>query len=269
MLYKYLPYERVDVLQNLKIRFSPLKSLNDPFENLPLIDLKEEREQLHFELISGIDEFWSKAKQEDQTESNKLLLEKVKKELIENIKEKTEFNSVGKRLIDLLGDNFGVLSLSRTEKSLLMWSHYADEGHGFVIGFDDKHSFFKQRDMKGEITKPIPVTYSSKRRTIISNEDKYYQKLLCEKPLEWSYEEEERLFRTFLTKQNPMGKDRYNQDIVLSGFPKEAIKEVILGYGMPESNKEVILKAILTNEITCNVKSSSMSDEEYKLVFKG
>ena len=45
MLFKYLPAERIDVLENLKIRFSPLGSLNDPFEAQPLIDLGEEREQ--------------------------------------------------------------------------------------------------------------------------------------------------------------------------------------------------------------------------------
>lgn len=32
MLFKYLPPERIDVLYGLKIRFTPLLSLNDPFE---------------------------------------------------------------------------------------------------------------------------------------------------------------------------------------------------------------------------------------------
>lgn len=32
MLFKYLPAERIDVLENLRIRFTPLLSLNDPFE---------------------------------------------------------------------------------------------------------------------------------------------------------------------------------------------------------------------------------------------
>lgn len=32
MLYKYLSPERIDVIQNMKIRFTPVVSLNDPFE---------------------------------------------------------------------------------------------------------------------------------------------------------------------------------------------------------------------------------------------
>ena len=42
MLYKYLSDERVDVLENLKIRFSPFTSLNDPFKACPLIDISKE-----------------------------------------------------------------------------------------------------------------------------------------------------------------------------------------------------------------------------------
>ena len=38
MFFKYMPSIRIDVLRNLKIRFSPFESLNDPFEALPLFD---------------------------------------------------------------------------------------------------------------------------------------------------------------------------------------------------------------------------------------
>ena len=34
-LYKYLCPERVDVLQNLRIRFTQVSALNDPFESFP------------------------------------------------------------------------------------------------------------------------------------------------------------------------------------------------------------------------------------------
>ncbi|MGI2146922.1 DUF2971 domain-containing protein [Shewanella frigidimarina] len=267
MLYKYLPFERIDILENLNIRFSPLLSLNDPFESLPLVNLEEEKSQLHSELILGLDELWNQADKSDQTESNRMLLEQAKVDLIKDIKEKADPNAVGQMLMELLGDNFGVLSLSRTEKSLLMWSHYADEGRGFVIGFDDNHPFFRQRDMEGKITKPLPVVYSAKRRKVIPGEESYYQKLLCEKPLEWAYEEEERLFRTFLTKENAVGKDLCNQDIVLSELPKESIKVIFFGYQMLDAHKHKIMDAICTNKIECSILVSNICDEEYKVVF--
>ncbi|MBI6947597.1 DUF2971 domain-containing protein [Pseudomonas koreensis] len=41
MLYKYLPPERIDVIQNLAIRFTQLLSLNDPFEHSLMIGSHE------------------------------------------------------------------------------------------------------------------------------------------------------------------------------------------------------------------------------------
>ena len=37
----------------------------------------------------------------------------------------------------------GYLSMSSTNSSILMWSHYANNHEGYIIGFDPKHSFFQ------------------------------------------------------------------------------------------------------------------------------
>ncbi|OUS51807.1 hypothetical protein BM607_011295 [Shewanella sp. SACH] len=58
MLFKYLPIDRIDVLENLKIRFSPLMSLNDPFECQPLIDMKNERDMLLQQMLFDLNELW-------------------------------------------------------------------------------------------------------------------------------------------------------------------------------------------------------------------
>lgn len=267
MLYKYLPLERIDVLENLTIRFSPLMSLNDPFECRPLIDMKNEKKALIEELSNDLNTLWAETSEEEKTVENQHILENAKRELADRINAKTDSYIVGQELMSRLGDNFGVLSLSRTDSSLLMWTHYASDGKGIVLGFDDEHSFFKQRNMKGEITRPIPVVYSGKRRKVIPGEDRYYEKLLCEKPLDWSYEEEERLFRTFLTKSDSVGKDHYGQDIVLSDLPKEAIKAVYVGYRADENTYERVLAAIKANRIECIVYSSSICNDEYKIKF--
>ena len=269
MLFKYLPRERIDVLENLSIRFSPLLSLNDPFEQSPLIDMKVERKELQLDVESEMKELINTATEEEKTDEFYKLLQTTKDELLRNIENKTNPSYVGKELISLLGDNFGVLSLSRTEKSLLMWSHYAGEGKGLVLGLDDSHPFFKQRDLEGNITRPLPITYSSNRRKVIPNEKQYYQKLLCEKPLEWAYEEEERLFYSFGPDVKVVGKDDYDQKIILSALPKEAIKAVYIGYQTSKSDKERILSAITKNNIICSQYFSSICNEEYKIVFKG
>lgn len=267
MLYKYLPIERVDVLENLAIRFSPLMSLNDPYECQPLIDMRNEKNALIDKLIGELNDLWAHTNEEEKIPTNQRILEDTKKELIDNINTRTDSYVVGQELMSLLGDNFGVLSLSRTGSSLLMWSHYASEGKGIVLGFDDEHSFFRQRDMEGNITHPIPVVYSDKRRKVTPGEDRYYEKLLCEKPLDWAYEEEERLFRTFLTKAGSIGKDPYGQNIVLSALPKEAIKAVYIGYRADEKTKKRVLAAIKNNSIECVIYSSSICKDEYRIKF--
>ncbi len=267
MLYKYLPSERVDVLEKLKIRFSPLLSLNDPFENLPLIEMGKEKQECIAESNKGLDEFWFNTDESEKTEENKQFLEKLKIEILRDIDEKTNVYKVGQELISLLGDNFGVLSLSRTETSLLMWSHYAEEGKGIVIGFDENHTFFRQRDMKGNTIQPIPVVYSVKRSQIVPGEERYYEKLLCEKPLDWAYEEEERLFRTFLSKEGAIGKDLYGQDIILSDLPKETVVFIYLGYNVSEATENRVFKALKTNQIKCRVYHSHLCRDEYRVKF--
>lgn len=267
MLYKYMPYERVDVLEKLKIRFSPLPSLNDPFEVLPLIDMSSKHEELVAEIEKDLEDLWESTEEQEQTKENRQILEQVKKEQMQNLNTLLSPNSVGEGVISLLGDNFGVLSLSRTETSLLMWSHYASEGKGYVLALDDDHKFFRQHDMEGNLTRPIPVVYSEKRRKIVPGEENYYQKLLCEKPLEWAYEQEERLFRTFLSKEGAVGKDTCDQDIILSYLPRKAIKGVYIGYRAGSDTRSRLFSAIEKNSIDCPVFDASICNEEYRVIF--
>lgn len=267
MLYKYLPSERIDVIQNLEIRFSPLQSLNDPFEASPLIDMSLEKEDMVSFIESGLNELWSNTKEYEKTEENKLSLEQAKKELIEKSEVLMCSRNAGHEVIKLLGDNLGILSLSRSEHSLLMWSHYASGNTGYVLGFHDEHEFFRKKDQRGNITKPIAVVYSQKRIQISPKDENYYQKLLFKKPLEWAYEEEERIFRYFLSKENAIGKDEYNQDIVLSELPKETIAAVYIGYKASCETESEILLALKKHNIECPVYKARICDNEYKIIF--
>lgn len=267
MLYKYLPCERVDVLENLKIRFSPLMSLNDPFECQPLVDMTNESNKFLQNMYKDLDLFWEQTDIKEKTEENRIIFEKTRVDLINDVEEKMNSYVVGQELIAHLGDNLGVLSLSRTEENLLMWSHYTNEGKGLVIGFNDEHEFFKQPDLSGKLTIPIPVVYTEKRRKIIPGEDRYYEKLLCEKPRDWAYEEEERIFRTFFNKEGSIGKDVYNMDIILTRIPKEIIKSVYLGYRISEETKNRALSAIRSNSIECKIFQARVSFEKYKIEF--
>ncbi|MGV2933105.1 DUF2971 domain-containing protein [Vreelandella venusta] len=268
MLYKYFGPERVDVMRSLSIRFSPLLSLNDPFESLPLVEARSAKEMLISEVINDLEELWEKTDEVEKTAENRALLEKTRADTITNIEDKFNASNTGREVVTMLGDDFGVLSLSRTEKSILMWSHYAAEGRGFVIGLDESHPFFRQQDARGRITKPLPVVYTTARSTVSPGDGRFDEKFLCEKALEWAYEEEERVFRFLRNiEARSMGKDQYGQSIVLTHLPKEAIQSVFLGYRADTDLMSSVFQAIEKNEIECSVYRARICDNQYRIVF--
>jgi len=100
MYYKYLSPDRFDVMCNLKIRFTQPGALNDPFEDAPLIKY-------------------------ENTEPYFLILTENKRKVIPNSR-KEEPAKLGQQLKEHLNYAVGILSLSRTRKNQLLWSHYAD-----------------------------------------------------------------------------------------------------------------------------------------------
>jgi hypothetical protein len=266
MLYKYLPYERIDVLENLKIRFTPLSSLNDPFKAAPLIDADLEL----FYLLSHMEVEWEKiCMNPNITENEKRELEKKKTSAIEHAKKKFDSHSFGKDIMTELNQKLGILSMSRAKNSLLMWSHYASEGKGYLLAFDKDHLFFNRQAPDGNIDKPKPVTYSKKRRKVSPTDEHFRQKLLFEKPLEWRYEEEERLCCVHGIENEAIGKDDYGQDIILSNIPSDMIKGVYIGYRADKDIKNKISSSVKKHNINCKVFNSRLCDNEYKLEFVG
>lgn len=75
--------------------------------------------------------------------------------------DKDEFHSSVKRinnfLIEALSCKLGVLSMSKSDTNKLMWTHYATEGKGIALCFDEKHTFFEK-------FKPREVSYTPEKR---------------------------------------------------------------------------------------------------------
>jgi hypothetical protein len=267
MLFKYLPSIRVDVIKNLKIRFSPFESLNDPFESLPLYD-SEFRKQHIDQVITIFKETMLQNK-----ESKNTIITEIGDKLRETIE--NEFLSTatfGKLIMKNRNENVGILSLSRTEKSLLMWSHYSENGKGFVLGIDSNSTFFKKINGIGN---PIPVVYSEKRRVFDISEHKIQEienipRIFSRKPLEWAYEEEERFFCLLNTENDDIDTgiiDEYGKKIILSNLSPEAIKCIYLGYNISNETKDDIIKSIKINNLKCKVFQGNICNKEYNVLF--
>ena len=106
---------------------------------------------------------------------------------------------VSKVLLDGLGTNLGILSLAERPDNLLMWSHYAQHHTGFVIEFDEQHSYFKQTSAALYNHDPQvlqKVRYSDRRPHIRSLKDfKQRASWYLIKSKDWRYEQEWRMIR--------------------------------------------------------------------------
>ncbi|MBH0039985.1 DUF2971 domain-containing protein [Pseudoalteromonas sp. SWN166] len=133
------------------------------------------------------------------------------------------------------------LSLSRNKGNLLMWSHYAASHTGFCIEFNRKNNFF---------SKAQPVIYRRERGTLngYMSEGKLFNldKTLLQKPIDWAYEEEERIFASDLDFE-PMiiNNDIFGESINLMEYPIGSIDGVYLGLRSSDKLKERISEKLL------------------------
>jgi len=238
MYYKYLHQDLLCVIKNLNIRFTQASALNDPFEAVPLVKYEDD---FYYKKISGL------------------------------------AARTGKTVIEMLDFTVGILSLSRTKENLLLWSHYADSHKGYVIEFDENNDFFKSNHEEG-IDRPFLVSYTSQRPIIKITDDKDFRcnfgdffpedlaKILGQKPIDWAYEEEVRVFRN-ISMLLPSGSCKKYYSIILVNIPPDAISGIYLGANMEQSKQVEIIDACKKNDLHIPIYKASLSHTSYSLEF--
>lgn len=274
ILYKYVSSERINILQDSMVRFTPFNSLNDPFELS--FHLKASREAM-INYYLGSDEKIKKYIDEvvkvnpnlgtlkkKNTKEQKEALELSYKD--EYFYEAFPWDKILKNIIDKVSAKVGILSLCENKDSLLMWSHYAQEHRGLVIGFDTD---VLTRHFNSS---PVKVIYKDEKiEACITDMDKVensphflnqLKKACFIKSSQWSYEKEWRYGAEFIHWEN-------ETDIIgLRRFPSEAIAEIIIGLDGSDELKHKI-KNIMSINALKHVKlfETKMSLSEYQLKF--
>lgn len=158
LLYKYYSNKSLYAFENVEngnICFSPLESLNDPFEGIgkDLYGISDD-ERIFWEAI-GID-------------FDKLISRRISEDLRDNLNFK-----------------YRVFCASKEYDNCLLWAYYANSHKGFCVGYKES-SIFKVSD------ELLDVEYSSEMYPINGFDENKYKKLLSLKSLEWSSENERR-----------------------------------------------------------------------------
>jgi len=267
MLYKYLNQKRLDVIENLKIRFTQPKALNDPFEAMPLVDISNEMSPLINTIKQEAEQLWNQTDPTEQTSDNYQLLQKSVDNLVANANRMAsgENSRIGSAVMEGLNQKIGILSLSKTIHNLLLWSHYADSHRGYAIGFDPDHPYFHALSELGTITHPNPVTYTTQRSFIRKNDHDLYTKMFCEKPIDWAYEEEFRIFRQFSDLTTNAGLDKADYLIYLADIPPDVIRSIYIGAQAGQPFKDRLVNTVSGHKIKASIFEMKFSGSEYRV----
>jgi hypothetical protein len=243
---------------DLQFCFSTAAMLNDPFELSPVYsDIATDEDVLgtilgnpdtfsafyakvRFELgslsphLSSQEEFENHLSSNPQDVMNYLssrAIAKIRSDLRDNIDDfkRNRFTS--------LQNDLGLLCLSETKRSLLMWAHYATNHGGAVIGIDTTHPWFGA-GMNYEFGQLHKLIYKQERPVLPSMMKQDFESTFLRKSLEWSYEQEWRAIR-HLGDQTPNNAGRY-----LIEFPADCLSSVTFGYRMPPSQRDKIVGKI-------------------------
>ena len=174
-----------------------------------------------------------------------------------------------------LRKNLKICCFSKYQRSLLLWSHYADYHRGICFGFEGKYlgnegknSGLAQNrkcysfDLETEMVFLDPIFYEVKYQDslpkqlnmVTTKKSTPLLDFVLTKQSDWVYEQEYRLID--LTTDESLYK--------IHKFKKEALKEVILGIKTPEpvikSVIDIIKKRIFTKRIYCR----SLSNETFR-----
>jgi hypothetical protein len=261
LVYKYVTQDRIDVLQNLTIRFTQPSALNDPFELNPLFDqlIPDEMMEKEFNLSSdgmkaqlaiSLKEEYNK---QPRTIRRRLTFQQFLARLEANpelVKDgfekimpsmKAVNRSMAPAVKAILAHSFsriGILSLSSSLTNPALWAHYAEKSTGFVCEFDASHAFFdKRRSSNDDLLHLRNVNYRDRESVNRSLYDVDADQLFYTKGRSWAYEAEWRIVAPL-----EQAKTRLivkGEQIYLFEIPALAITRVIVG---ANASSELIAK---------------------------
>jgi len=238
MIYKYFSPQRSIFFDNFLIRFSQPKYLNDPEDCLPLFRIK------------NINSYVDKITKRNLT---KAFLRGVTLNNISQAKQKLLFDykhnplkilGVAQEIyLNNINSILGILCLSKSPFIKLLWSYYCDSYKGFVIEFDERNEFFRQRknDRPG-CGKLFNVKYQTTRPIIFVDDLKIDIIMLTTKIIDWDHEEEVRIFRELKNSDK-----KYSPDIHLFQVPKSAITKIIFGLRFDPVTQPKFVKQVMND----------------------
>lgn len=179
-----------------------------------------------------------------------------------------ELNGLSRQLLneelDRISERYGVICLSATPRNIEMWSHYAENHRGFIIGLD--HSRVAKMPL-------LPVVYSDRRvlfegTTILNagpRTNVRVWEVLLRKSLDWAHERE---YRMIWDLSEILEREVNGQKWYMLPVLPEMISQVVVGVRASEAFVEELRKAIAIFAPAARIRRAHMHPRKYQLLFK-
>jgi hypothetical protein len=272
-LYKYVTPDRADIVEHLRIRFSPPDALNDPFECLPTAKIVEDpswmkRLENHSVASLYVEETMNAIQERRPARCTESMIRDAFRtrvpERIPALKQKAaELVTEARRV-------FRILCLSYTppgtSEATLMWGHYTKNHEGMVLEFDDTNDWVSSHAwVDGEPHDAQTVAYAKSRAGWIVDPDgnaRPEDSLVATKSEHWAYEQEFRLIRF----AGNAGLDASGIDSLVS-FPPDLLRSVTFGVNTTDATKSRIRAACARPELShVRLRQAEIHPDEYRLV---
>lgn len=141
----------------------------------------------------------------------------------------------------------GVLSLSATDRNILLWSHDAEGHTGLCLKFvaTNQTPFFG-------LALPVNYVSSYPEISITSPDDEQIDAFLLTKAIDWCYEEEYRIID-------------YDQGACDKIFPAELLAGVILGARMAPDDKRAVVEWVSERKCHMELLEASVASGSFSL----
>jgi hypothetical protein len=126
-----------------------------------------------------------------------------------------------------LGAQIGIFSVSLVPDDVLMWSHYADQHRGFVIGLDETHPVFDTRRSQEDDFRHFRAVEYRAPTPGAAMIDLDGKDVLIRKVPEWAYEQELRILAPVAEAAETLHAG--DEPVYLFPFPAQSVLELIAG----------------------------------------
>jgi hypothetical protein len=197
-VFKYTDAKGIGILKDLRIKVSNATKLNDPFELAPLIDQSKFKVEKLLRFNRHIDAAYDKEGRRNGFTNKKAFkrwyLQTLPKR-IANVRAKLPQNvsELKEDFAGIFSEHFRLFCASKTERSILMWSHYAEKHAGLVFEIDDSTQPFSRLGSEYR----IEVDYKPQREEYLHDHKNLADTaniiaIARRKSPEWHYEQEVR-----------------------------------------------------------------------------